>query len=68
MRTPEFRKLPAGSLVIWREKSGAVTGHGVVCIEGERHFIRWHDGDESEPGDAWAIKGVEKAPSEVSTT
>lgn len=59
-----FRRLPAGTKVRWRERAnspraGEVTETGIVIIQGDRHFVEWFDGQQTEAFDDWALLQVE---------
>lgn len=54
----EFRRLKAGTRVAWRE-GVKIADIGIVKIEGDRHFVRWPDGQETDGSDDWALEKVE---------
>jgi hypothetical protein len=64
MTCKEFKQLKRGTIVQWREgsvspRAGEVTEIGIVHVSGERRFIRWKDGQETEGFDDSALRSVE---------
>lgn len=64
MSSKEFRKLPYGTVVRWREqpnspRAGELTDRGVISQEYSVKAVLWEDGQVTDGRDDWALPAIE---------